>query len=394
MDHPPVGGARGILDWVGFPIYVARRFGRDACPSVAGSLSFTALLALVPVLVIGLAMFSAFPAFGDVRTAIVGTLFSTFLPSMSDAIYDQISTFMDNAGRTTGFGIIGLALTAILLILFGLSLSLSSHLFRAAQDVNGYGASEAVAFGVRAAPYFLQAAGFTLVYWLLPTRPVRLRDAAIGGLLAALLFEGLKQGFGVYLRLVPTYEVIYGALASVPVFLFWMYLVWCIALLGAEVAAALPEWRSGRRAVGRGESREDALRLALSVILLMGRERSRGRGLRVHKFVDKLPVDAVRVEELLEPLRRAHFMARDDTGRWIVSRDLRTCSIRDLAVALNLAMDQPHETEGIASRFPLVDEVIDDLRIAEERALSLSLQDLVDRHSKGKKGVVDTEERG
>ncbi|MEM7653506.1 MAG: YihY family inner membrane protein [Pseudomonadota bacterium] len=214
VDQPPVGGARGILDWVGFPIYVARRFGRDACPSVAGSLSFTALLALVPVLVIGLAMFSAFPAFGDVRTAIVGTLFSTFLPSMSDAIYDQISTFMDNAGRTTGFGIIGLALTAILLIntiqtafdriwrgsarrkalarlpvywalitlgpiLFGLSISLSSHLFRAAQDVNGYGASEAVAFGVRAAPYFLQAAGFTLVYWLLPTRPVRLSDAAV-----------------------------------------------------------------------------------------------------------------------------------------------------------------------------------------------------------------------
>ena len=416
---PPRGGVKGPADWFGFPIYVARRFGRDACPSVAASLGFTSLLALVPILVIGLAMLAAFPAFGDLRTMMVGILFRNFLPDMSDAIYEQISTFMNNAGKSTGFGILGLALTAVLLIntiqsafdriwrgsarrkalarlpvywalitlgpiLFGLSISLSGHLFRAAEGgAAAFGVDELVRVAISILPFLLQAAGFALVYWLLPTRPVRLRDAVVGGIVAAILFEVLKQGFGIYLRLVPSYEVIYGALASVPVFLFWMYLLWSIALVGAEVAAALPEWRAGRRAVGAGMAREDALKLALSVLILMGREQARGKGLRLHKFVDKLPVDAVRSEELLETLSRAHYRARTEAGRWIISRDLRQTTVRDLAATLNLALEaKPMSGQG-QSRFPLVDQVVADLRRAEGDALGMSVQSLVDRVAGG-----------
>jgi membrane protein len=91
----------------------------------------------------------------------------------------------------------------------------------------------------------------TLLYAILPARHVPLKSALAGGLFAALAFEVAKYGFRVYIKTVPTYQIVYGALAALPLFLVWIYVVWIIVLIGAAIAATLSE----KRARGSGRPR-------------------------------------------------------------------------------------------------------------------------------------------
>jgi membrane protein len=92
-------------------------------------------------------------------------------------------------------------------------------------------------------PILLTGCAFTLAYITIPNRRVRVRDALTGGLLAAVAFEAMKHGFALYIAHFPTYKLIYGAFASVPIFLLWIYLSWLVVLVGAVTAAVMPEWR-------------------------------------------------------------------------------------------------------------------------------------------------------
>src|SRR5262249_51324105 len=154
-------------------------------------------------------------------------------------------------------------------------------------------------------PYALEAAGFALFYRLMPTRYVRWQDAALGGLTAALFFEVVKRLFGLYLRYVP-YQALYGALATLPIFLLWMYLAWVTALLGAEVTAALPEWRAGRRSVAPHHRRGDQLTLALAMLVPLKQARSHGTGLRTQEIIRDLEADPVNMMAILDALKEAN----------------------------------------------------------------------------------------
>jgi membrane protein len=86
----------------------------------------------------------------------------------------------------------------------------------------------------------------TLVYMVVPYRDVALRHAAVGGVVAGVLFELAKRGFGLYVAKFPTYTLIYGAFAIIPLFLLWLYVSWVVVLFGATLTASLPAWRAGR----------------------------------------------------------------------------------------------------------------------------------------------------
>ena len=327
--------------------YLLARFQSDGCSTLASALSYTSLLAIVPMLAIGLAMFAAFPGFSGTRNALIQSLFENLTPSLGATVRTYIYTFMDNAVQATGAGIIGLAVTAILLIhtiqvafdrifgstsgrtqwnrfpiywalitlgpiLFGVSFSISTYFFRMAGDSDVYGVSTGIQILGALAPFVLQAIGFALFYRLMPTRPVLIRDAVWGGLAAAFLFELSKRLFGLYLTFVPTYQVLYGALATIPIFMVWMYLAWVIALIGAEVTAALPEWRAGRRSFTAHHRRGDQLSLTLAALAVLRQARSHGVGLRTLDFVKELRADPVQVQGLLEQLERANMLAREE----------------------------------------------------------------------------------
>ena len=385
--------------------YIYQRFDADGCTGIAASLSYTSLLAIVPLLAIGLAMFAAFPFFAGLRQDVLNAIIENMAPSFGSAVQQYLGTFIANAGKTTGAGILALAATAILMIhtiqlafdkiwgatsrrislrrfpiywavitlgplLFGVSFSISTYVFQAAGSASFYGLSTGVKILATVMPFVLETIGFALFYRLIPTRPVRVADAVYGAFVAAILFELLKKGFGIYVLHFPSYEVVYGALATIPVFLLWMYLVWVTVLIGAEVAAGLPEWRSGRRSVGHVTRRGDLLSLALGALELLRKAQSHGAAVKTQTMMAKLEADPGRLLSILEQFKAAHLVAMNDAGRWVLSRDLSQYSLHDLFHLLGATLSNIDE-----ERVPMVDALIERLAGEEKRVLAISVEE-------------------
>jgi len=255
--------------------FARRRLNEEKLPQVAGSLTFTTTLALVPLLTIILAIFTTFPIFSNFRTSLEAYFVQTMMPKgISNTIIDSLTQFASKAKGLSAVGAVALLFTSAAMmgmierafnqiwkvrrtrpigqrvviywalvtlgpLLFGLSISASSQLFVATSSL------------ARAAPFFsglfntllsvsLTTGAFTLLYMLVPNRYVDWRDAMWGGVIAALAFELAKRGFAMFVRQFPTYTIIYGALAALPLFLLWIYVSWMITLIGALLAAALP----------------------------------------------------------------------------------------------------------------------------------------------------------
>lgn len=274
--------------WLRFAGYAAQRFLADACPRQAAGLSYVSLLAIVPLIAVGFAVLPSFPIFEAWRADVQAFIADNLLPDVGVEISSYLETFIDNASNMTTPGLIGLAVVAFLLManitgvfnliwrvakpqplalrlaVYGVLLILGPLLIGASLSVSGYAFAAIEWFGLERLPgglhglswlvsLILAVLGFALLYFLVPNRPIHPGNALVGGLAAAALLEILKLGFGLYLRHFPAYEVIYGAVAAIPIFLVWMYLSWVIALFGAEITAALPEWRAaqGRDPGGR-----------------------------------------------------------------------------------------------------------------------------------------------
>jgi membrane protein len=379
--------------------YVWARFQADGCTGVAAGLSYTSLLAIVPMLAIGLAMFAAFPPLTGLRDDLIVVLAENLAPDLASVVKEYLGTFIRNAGGTSIVGVIGIGVTAILLVntiqtafdkiwgitnprqklqrlpvywaiitlgplLFGASLSISTYVFSLAGSGEFYGLSAGLKILTAILPVLLEIAGFTLFYRLIPTRPVRFFDAGIGAVAAAILFELLKRGFGLYLQYFGSYQVVYGALATVPIFLIWMYLVWVTVLIGAEIAAALPEWRSGRRQVGDEIRRGDLLSLSLGTFAELAKAQTHGGGVRTEHLVQTLAADPGRLVWLLDALKAHRLIARADNGRWMLARDLGTFTIHDVCHHLGIALG-----ETVEEVVPLVDPLMRRIAQSEKAAL-------------------------
>jgi membrane protein len=161
----------------------------------------------------------------------------------------------------------------------------------------------------------------------------------VGALVAGILFELLKRGFGLYLKYFPSYEAIYGALAAVPIFLVWMYLSWAVVLLGAEIAASLPEWRAAVARDRRSRVSGAKLALALTILSRLKAASRDGTLLRETALVRGLPATLEELDQVLRALRRTDFVARSGRSRWLLSRDLTTTTLGTLVTALDLSME-------------------------------------------------------
>ncbi|KND59294.1 Ribonuclease BN [Candidatus Burkholderia verschuerenii] len=264
--------------------FVGQRFGEDRVAQVAGSLTFTSVLSIVPLATVAFALFTAFPIFGSFQASLQDFLSVHLMPpQINDQIFKYLNQFAAKAKGLTTVGMIILFVTAVMTMmtvesafnviwrvkkarpiaqrvlvywaiitlgpmLFGVSLSISSYLF--ARSVAFAGSHNLLP---PMAEWFLTgvslpitAFGFTMIYVYMPNCKVEWRDALVGGLVAAVAFELCKRGFGFYIRRIPTYTAVYGAFAAAPVFLLWVYLCWIIALIGAMVTSALPAIRIGQ----------------------------------------------------------------------------------------------------------------------------------------------------
>ncbi|CAE6809743.1 YihY family inner membrane protein [Paraburkholderia nemoris] len=332
--------------------FAAKRSSEDRIPQVAGSLTFTTMLSLVPLATVAFALFTAFPIFSSFQMSLQIFLADHLMPAqLNSQIFDYLNQFASKAKGLTTIGMIFLFVTAVMTmmtvesafnviwrvrkarpiaqrilvywaiitlgpILIGVSLSISSYLFTRSMAVTAVQHIPSVIdWALTGAALPLTALAFTMLYVFLPNCRVEWRDAVIGGITAAIAFELAKRGFGYYVRRIPTYTAVYGAFAAVPLFLLWMYLCWFIALAGAMIASALPAIRIGQfhRPTFEGSDLFDSLEL----LARLSEARDAGkRGYTMPEISRMLRRDMDTTVRLLLKLEEIEWIARlqdDDT---------------------------------------------------------------------------------
>jgi membrane protein len=259
---------------VTFARFVLRRFLDDHCLEAAGSLALTTLFALVPLVTVAFGIISAFPVFAEWRADISAFVFRSFVPAAGEAVESYLTQFVDNASKATAVGSIVVLISVVSLTISVEStfnqiwrvaqarhaasrfvvhwavitlgpvavvalLALSAYLFTLpllAQAETDFLLKEHL---LRLLPFTIQWLVLLAAYKLIPNRSVRLVDAAIGAGLAAAIFEIVKRLFTDYATNGANYQQVYGALAMVPIFVFWIYQSWILVLAGASLTASL-----------------------------------------------------------------------------------------------------------------------------------------------------------
>ena len=250
---------------------------------VAGSLTFTTLLSIVPLLAVSVALFRRFPIFSRLEIAIDEFVLKGLLPAdISRTVLKHLNAFATNAGGLTWIGTLFLLATALALLLtvenalnqmwqarrnrpflrrlglyalmlalgppvLGMSLWASSYVLGVSMGLLGP-LPTSLSFVLGLGPLLLGVATLTGLFYFVPNAKVRLVDAIVGGLIASVLFELGKRGFTTYLVKLPTYKAVYGAFAVLPLFLLWIYFSWLVTLVAAMIAANLG--RTRRRPAG------------------------------------------------------------------------------------------------------------------------------------------------
>ena len=261
-----------------FLFVLVKRFLSDDCLSIAASLSYTTLLALVPALAITFTIISTVTVFDSVLLQLQNFIFKIFIPGTGEVVKQHLSQFIIQASRLSVLGlallvvavlmlmttietainkiwkisrprppikkIVVYMITIILLPLFlATSIYITSYLaaLPLLQGLNII--SDEVQYGfLRILPLIVAIIACTILYTVVPYCQVSFRSALIAGVCAALFFESAKKGFVLYVANVTTYSTIYGALAVVPLFLLWIYVSWIIILLGVELSYCLSQW--------------------------------------------------------------------------------------------------------------------------------------------------------
>ncbi|TVQ35019.1 MAG: virulence factor BrkB family protein [Wenzhouxiangella sp.] len=370
----PAAFSRGIpgplqaltdIRWLkSFGRHLINHFRDDRSFEAAGALSYTTLLALVPLLAVMLGVISAFPVFDRWADDIEAYIFANFVPAAGDAVREHLNTFIDNTAGLTGAGTVLLIATAILLmatiekslnriwrvqserrpasrlvtywavltlgpLLMGASLVLTSYL--AAWPLLAPEAVRGALQGLilQLTPFFVTLMGFALLFLIVPNRRVRWHHALAGALVSAILFELAKRGFVWYVTNFPTYERLYGALATIPLFLIWLYLSWVVILLGASLSAALTTFNY-RFSDWKWSPRQELL-LALRLMGHFWQVQRRGAALSVADLLGREPAASdLQLRRILGWFADAGFIHRDDDGDWLLSSDLDELSLAEL----------------------------------------------------------------
>jgi membrane protein len=348
---------------IGFARFVALRFHRDRCLQIAGSLTYTTLLSLVPLFTIAVTLLAAFPVFDGFIVQVKVFLLLNLVPEVAGKIITvYMEEFADNAARLSVFGIVFLLVTAIAMmmtidrafnsiwrvvrqrpllisllvywalitlgpLLIGMSVS-----FKVYVESFTRGAVESYALGQfllwRAMPVALTTGALYFFYRVVPNRFVPRSHALIGAAAAAVALEGMKHGLTLYVRAVPTYDLVYGAFASIPILLLWLFLGWSVLLAGAEITASLSHWRGAlwRRADAPEARFHDALRL----LQLLHRARAAGRPVGITEMRERLPIPLASLEDALDKLLEGTVIDKTAQGQYLLLANPDAVRVADI----------------------------------------------------------------
>jgi membrane protein len=342
------GLAQVLRHWPWFDTLrtLRQRFREDHLALTASSLTFTTLISLVPLVTVMLAVFTAFPMFSRFQVALQQYFVQALVPdNIAKPVLLALTQFAGKASKMGSAGLLLLVITALALmltidrtlnsiwrvprprplaqrllvywagltlgpLLLGASLSLTSYALSSSRGL--VGALPGVwALLINLLEFGLLAGGVAALFRYMPSTHVRWRHAWAGAVFVALGFEVAKRALAWYVQSVPGYSMVYGAFATLPIFLLWIYLSWLIVLLGAVIAAYAPSlaMRVVRRPDRPGE------RFALAVALLQALTAARGadhRGLSAETLAGQLRTDPLQVEPVLDDLLALGWCGRLD----------------------------------------------------------------------------------
>lgn len=356
-------------------LYVRKRYIDDGCQHSAAALTYMSLFAVVPLLTVMYAILSAVPAFQEVGLQIQQMVFDNFVPSTGQEVQDYLSQFSQQAQSLTGVGVAFLGVTAILMlkniekafngiwktrdhrsglssfllywailslgpIFIGLALAISTYLtsLKIMVEVDAIGIGPHL---LRLAPYILTSAAFTLLFAAVPNCRVPIKNALVGGVVTALVFEAAKWVFTSVIANT-SFQLIYGTFAFIPLFLLWIYLSWLIVLAGAELVNALSGFNT------KPEIPYSDLTMALAVLELLWRNYKTGDSvaeqdlLRKRWLFDRHSLSADQWTPIRDRLFYGGLLRIANDGHYVLGRDLAHYSLWDLTQLLGLALQPLH----------------------------------------------------
>ncbi|ALV07449.1 YihY family inner membrane protein [Roseateles depolymerans] len=326
-----------------FRIFV-QRFREERLGLTAGSLTFTTLISLVPLLTVALALFTAFPMFSAFQGALEKYFLKSLVPdNIARPVLGSLTQFAAKANRLGAVGLVVLAVTALSLmltidrtlnqiwrvqrprpiaqrvlvywaamtlgpLLLGGSLTLTSYLITTGKDLVDNMPRSLVVLLSSVDLIVLWAAMAALFHYV-PNTDVRWRHALVGAGFTAVAFHLAKQALAWYVKQVPTYSTLYGAFAAVPIFLIWIYVGWSIVLLGAILAANAPALAGGVSV--RRPTPGMQLELALDILRELEAARTAGEtGLTMLSLSQRLCVDPLQLEPVVDELLDLDWVGR------------------------------------------------------------------------------------
>lgn len=338
--------------WRGTLLMLRDRFREDHMGLTASSLTFTTSIALVPFFTVALAVFTAFPMFSNMQGALQAWLIDSLIPdNIARQVLGYLTQFSSQANKLGAAGLGILLVTAIALILtidrtlngiwrvkkprpfaqrvliywsaitlgpvlLGASLALTASVVTTTSGLVGT-LPFSLRFLLSTFQFFLIAAGLAALYRYVPNTYVKWTHAWVGGVFAAAGIELAKKALALYLGKVPAYSMIYGAFATLPILLVWIYLAWVIVLVGAVITAYLPSLLAGvaRRGTGHGWQ----FQLAVEVLQrLSSLRRTTQLGCSASSLAQALQIDVLQLEPVLETLTElgwiGQLMPNTDAG--------------------------------------------------------------------------------
>lgn len=351
---------RTLFDVFGFLRFVLRRWSEDRCPQIAGSLTFTTLLAIVPVFAIVVVVLSSLPIFEEVMIRLKIFLLLNLVPEIAGKIITvYMGQFAEAAGKLTLLSLAALLVTALAMLstvdsslntiwrvrrmrplwlsliaylfllligplLIGISVTATTYLYTLSTGIERL-PDEAQPVLLHTVPILMSATMFILVYRVVPYRHVPWRHAILGGALAAVLFEAMKALFAAYIRSVPGANLVYGTFAAIPVFLLWMYLSWLVVLFGAEFTACAGFWRHRlwKRAATPGRRFRDALEVGRRLAA------AKGQAVSFETLRVECAVPAEELEDTLAHLEKRGVIRRERTASFVLVKSPEEVTLGD-----------------------------------------------------------------
>ena len=383
MDMAPLLAGVSRFPWLSTARTLRQRLRDDRLGLTASSLTFTTTIALVPLVTVTLALFTAFPMFSKLQGAVQSWLIQSLVPeSISRQVLGYLTQFAGKASRlgVAGLGAFFLSALALVLtidrtlnniwrvrrprpfaqrvliywavmtlgpLLLGASLTVTSYAVYASRFLVG-GIPGAVQFVLEGLEFVLLAGGLAALYRYVPNTEVRVGHAMAGGLFATLGIEGAKRVLAWYLGLVPTYSAVYGAFATFPILLVWIYVAWLVVLLGAVLAAHLPQLLGGTRRVPTRVGWD--FQVAVEVLQQLNRSRlAQWHGATMDDLVAATGLDPLQLQPVLDTLVQLDWVGRlyeQDEGRpmrFVLLADPEATPLEPLLTRLLLPASEPTE---------------------------------------------------